>query len=128
MRLSEIRRTTPFRLTLMNGAVFALAVVALLGVIYWRAADYMADQMDVIVVEEARALTKGGPEGLPERIRQAVKADTRRVEQYGLFSEDGVPIAGNVRVLPRDLPIDGRPRELHERSLQPWRSEFTGLN
>jgi hypothetical protein len=34
MRPGELWRTTPFRLTLMNGAVFALALMALLGLIY----------------------------------------------------------------------------------------------
>jgi signal transduction histidine kinase len=119
MRLRELWRTTPFRLTLMNGAVFALAVVALLGLIYWETAGYMVRQMDAIVASEAKAVVGGGPEKLPQRIKQAVAADGRRIEYYGLFSEDGVWIAGNVRSLPAGLPIDGKPRELHGQGLQP---------
>jgi signal transduction histidine kinase len=119
MRLRELWRTTPFRLTLLNGAVFALAVMALLSLVYWETAGFMARQVDAIVLEQAKALPIGGAEHLPDRIRQAVAADARRIEYYGLFSEDGIWIAGNVRRLPAGLPIDGRPRELHEHGLQP---------
>nr|MEA2797064.1 hypothetical protein [Phenylobacterium sp.] len=119
MRPRELWRTTPFRLTLMNGAVFALAVMALLGLIYLQTAGYLARQIDGIVVSEAKALRLGGAERLPERVNQAVASDSRHIEHYGLFSEEGVWIAGNVRALPPGLPIDGKTRELHERGLQP---------
>jgi signal transduction histidine kinase len=119
MKPSEVWRTTPFRLTLMNGAVFALAVLALMGLIYQQTAGYLARQMDGIVISEARSLTLGGAEQLPERVTQAVAADTRHIEYYGLFSADGVWICGNVRVLPPGLPINGVPREIRAPHLQP---------
>ena len=43
MRSRELWRTTPFRLTLMNGAVFALAIVALLGLVYLQTAVKTGD-------------------------------------------------------------------------------------
>jgi signal transduction histidine kinase len=119
MRPRELWRTTPFRLTLMNGAVFALAVVALMGLIYQQTAGYLARQIDGIVVSEARNLKVGGAERLPERVTQAVGTDSRHIEYYGLFSADGVWISGNVRTLPPKLPIDGVPREIHAPNLQP---------
>lgn len=119
MRLAELWRTTPFRLTLVNGAVFACAVVALLGLIYWQTAGYMARQMDTIVVGEAHALAQGGPEGLPDRVRHAVAADERAVEYYGLFSADGAWLAGNVKQLPHGAVIDGAPREFKQQGFQP---------
>lgn len=103
----------------MNGAVFALAVMALLGLIYWRTAGYLAGQMDAVVVSEARALMSSRPEELPERVRQAVASDERRIEYYGLFSQDGVWITGNVHRLPPNLPVNGVPREIRQRGLQP---------
>src|SRR5258708_4839624 len=119
MRLRELWRTTPFRLTVINGGGFALAVMAPLRLIYLQTAGYLARQIDGIVVSEAKALRLGGAEKLPERVIQAVASDSRHIEYYGLFSEDGVWIAGNVRALPPGLPIDGKPRELHGRGLQP---------
>ncbi len=119
MRLRELWRTTPFRLTLMHGAVFAVAVMALMGLIYQQTAGYLARQIDGIVVSEARNLTLGGAEHLPERVTQAVATDSRHIEYYGLFSAEGIWISGNVRTLPPTLPIDGVPREIHARNLQP---------
>jgi signal transduction histidine kinase len=119
MRLSELWRTTPFRLTLINGCVFALAVMALLGLVYWETAGYVSRQLDAIVLNEAVAMASSGPERLPERVEQALAADGRRIEYYGLFSQDGVWVAGNVHTLPADLRADGRPHELHDARLQP---------
>jgi signal transduction histidine kinase len=119
MKRGELWRTTPFRLTLLNGAVFALAVMALMGLIYQQTAGYLARQIDGIVVSEARNLTLGGAERLPERVAQAVATDSRHIEYYGLFSAEGIWIAGNVRTLPPSLPMDGVPREIHVPNLQP---------
>ncbi len=119
MRLRELWRTTPFRLTLMNGAVFAIAVLALMGLIYQQTAGYLARQIDGIVISEARNLKVGGAEHLPERVTQAVATDSRHIEYYGLFSAEGIWISGNVRTLPPTLPIDGVPREIHVPNLQP---------
>lgn len=119
MCLSELWRTTPFRLTLVNGAVFAGGVMALLGLIYWQTAGYMARQMDIIVVAEAHALVQGDPQDLPDRVRRAVAVDERAVEYYGLFSPQGAWIAGNVRRLPARAQIDGEPREFRQEGFQP---------
>ena len=118
-RAAELWRTTPFRLTLLNGTVFALAVVALLGMIYWRTAGYMSQQLDAIVVAEARALASGDPASQPQRVRDAVAADSRAVSFYGLFAADGTPIAGNVRRLPPGAVFDGAPRDMQEAGFQP---------
>jgi signal transduction histidine kinase len=119
MRPRELWRTTPFRLTLFNGAVFALALMALLGLVYQQTAGYMARQIDGIVISEARNLAAGGAERLPERVTQAVASDTRHIEYYGLFSAEGIWICGNVRTLPANLPTDGVPREIRAPNLQP---------
>jgi signal transduction histidine kinase len=117
-RRSEARplslwRTTPFRLTAIYGGVFAAGVVALLWLVYVSAAGYLTSQMDQIVLGQAHALSAGPADTLPARIVQAEAADVRQVNYYGLFSAEGVWITGNVRALPRDLPIDGEPRQLN---------------
>jgi signal transduction histidine kinase len=118
MKWGELWRTTPFRLTVLNGAVFALAVLALTSLIYQQTAGYLGRQMDGIVISEARGLALGGAERLPERVNQAVAADARHIEYYGLFSAEGVWITGNVRALPRGFRIDGVPREIKAMNLQ----------
>ena len=119
MRRPELWRTTTFRLTLVYGAVFAAAVVALLGLIYGSAAVYLTQQMDEIVFGQARALKAASPAELPERVRAVESADGRNVYFHGLFSPRGDWIAGNVRRLPKDVPVDAVPRELREPGFQP---------
>jgi signal transduction histidine kinase len=119
MNRGEVWRTTPFRLTVLNGAVFSLAVLALTALIYQQTAGYLGRQMDGIVVSEARGLALGGAERLPERVNQAVAADARHIEYYGLFSAEGIWITGNVRALPPGFRIDGVPREIKAKNLQP---------
>jgi signal transduction histidine kinase len=106
-------RTTPFRLTVVYGGVFAAGVVALLWLVYVSAAGYLTRQMDQIVLGQANALSAGSAATLPDRIVLAQSADVRQVNYYGLFSADGVWITGNVRNVPHDLPIDGQPRQLN---------------
>lgn len=119
MRLRELWRASPFRLTLLNGAVFAVAVVFLLGMIYGRTAGYITRQLDAIIISEGTTLANGPADTLPQRVRAAVAADGRAIAYYGLFSEDGVYITGNVRTLPADAQADGEPRTLNEPGLQP---------
>ncbi|MDR3511534.1 MAG: HAMP domain-containing sensor histidine kinase [Caulobacteraceae bacterium] len=119
MRRPEIWRTTTFRLALVYGAVFAAGVVALLGLIYASAAVFLTHQMDEIVIGQARALQSVPAAALPEQMRQVETQDVRNVNFYGLFSRDGAWIAGNVRRLPADVPVNGVPRELRGPGFQP---------
>src|ERR1700761_6918335 len=112
MRRPELWRTTPFRLALVYGAVFAAGVVALLGLIYFSAAIYLTHQMDEIVIGQAHALAGDAPANLPERLREIETEDVRNVNYYGLFSRDGAWIAGNAKRLPAGVPVDGLSREL----------------
>ena len=115
----ELWRTTTFRLTLVYGAVFAAGVVALLSLIYASAAVYLTQQMDQIVIGQARALQGASPAALPERLREVETQDVRGVNFYGLFTRDGAWVAGNVHRLPEDVPLNGVPRELREPGVQP---------
>ena len=115
----DLWRTTTFRLTLVYGAVFAAAIFALLGLVYWSTAGYITGQMDQIVLGQAHGLHSASAAALPEAIRAAERQDGRNVNFYGLFSADGEWVAGNVRRLPRNIPLDGVPRELREAGFQP---------
>jgi signal transduction histidine kinase len=119
MRRGELWRTTTFRLTLVYGAVFAAGVVALLGLIYASAAVYLTQQMDQIVIGQARALQGFAPQELPKKVREVQTQDVRNVNFYGLFTPERAWIAGNVHDLPPDVPLNGVPRELKGSRFQP---------
>jgi len=112
-------RTTAFRLTVLYAAVFIAGVMALLALVYVGVAGFLTNQMDQIIIGQARGLSSGPADTLPARIVQAESADIRQVNYYGLFSADGTWITGNVRVLPAYLRIDAHPSELRGPHFQP---------
>ena len=119
MRRSELWRTTTFRLTMVYGAVFAAGVMALLSLVYASAAVFLTQQMDEIVIGQARAFHGVPSSALPEKVREVEIQDVRNVNFYGLFTPDGVWIAGNVHRLPQGAPLNGIPRDLREPGFQP---------
>lgn len=112
MRIRELWKISRFRLTFLYGAIFAVGIMLLVGLIYWQTAGYMGRQMDQVIRVEAGALVSVAPETLPGRIRDEIQRDARHINLYGLFSSEGVWITGNVRSLPPDLKVDGAPHAL----------------
>jgi signal transduction histidine kinase len=112
----ELWQISRFRLTLLYGALFAVGVIGLLGLVYWQTAGFMAAQVDQILEVEAREFVKGGPAVLPKWINQDIARDARRISYYGLFSADGTWITGNIDHIPRILETDAPPRELSARA------------
>ena len=115
----EIWRTTPFRLTLLYGAAFAIGVVVVLGLTYASTVVFITGQMNQIVVGQARGLDDVPPAALAQTFRELEAQDIRHVYYFGLFRRDGEWIAGNVHRLPPGTPADGRPRELRQPGYQP---------
>lgn len=111
MPISPFWRTWRFRRTLIYGVALAGLLAGMLGLIYVQTAGYLGREADKILRVETAALEKSPPAALPQRIEQAVRNDPRHIEIYGLFSSEGVRIAGNAPGLER-LPPDGGSREL----------------
>jgi signal transduction histidine kinase len=114
VRLTELWGIARFRLTVTYGAMVFVAMLVLLGLIYWQTAGYLGRQVDGILQVEAHAFLKDDPAALPGRIEQDLARDPRHVDLFGLFSRDGVWITGNVRALPAGIVIDGPPKALRK--------------
>jgi signal transduction histidine kinase len=108
MRLSEVWRTTTFRLTALYGVVFALGVVGLLGLVYVQSTVYLTQRADRILKTEADAIAQASPGQMAPRIDEALALNGAQSNIYALFAPDGSWIAGNLRAYPRGLPLDGR--------------------
>jgi signal transduction histidine kinase len=112
MRISELWRTTTFRLTILYGLVFALGTMALLGMVYLQSAVYLTRRVDGILNTEADALARSPPQALSQRIDEALALNGDQTNVFALFSAHGVRIAGNLQVLPSALRVGGRPVEI----------------
>ncbi len=108
-----LRRTTTFRLTLLFGAVFATGIALLLGLVYAQTAGYLTQRVDRALVAEATLLEKSGPAFIIRRFQQEVARDP--LNSLGLFSASGEQVAGDTRLRPPDLPLDGTPRDAPHR-------------
>ncbi len=111
MRLSEIWRTTTFRLSLLFGLLFAVGTVALLAMVYLRSAVYLTHRVDDILAAEASAQMRERPEALRPTIEAALTINGRN-SVFALFSPTGAHEAGNLQNLPKDLEPQGRPVEI----------------
>lgn len=108
---ARLSRTTAFRLTLTYAAALLFGVVALVGLIYWQAAQYMSRQGEAMVLGEMRQLLYLEAGQLPEEIERLQLGDLRRVISYGLFDAQGRHRHGRLATLPENLPVDGKPRD-----------------
>ena len=112
MRLSELWRTTTFRLTLVYGLVFSFGVIALLGMVYLQSAVYLTRRVDGILSTEAAALVASPPAQLRDRIDTDLLLSGPNTNVVALFSANGRRIAGNLHSLPAKLAVDGAPIEI----------------
>lgn len=111
MRLSEIWRTSTFRLSLLYGLLFAVGTVALLAMVYARSAVYLTHRVDDILAAEASAQLRVPRSALRPTIEAALTINGRS-SVFALFAPDGTRETGNLRRLPAGLEPGGRPIEM----------------
>ena len=110
--LTELWRITSFRLTVLYGALFALAVIGLLALIYAQTARYQNQQVDQILGSEARVFASATREQQRIDIAYELTRDIRHINFFGLFGPDGTVLAGNLGRVPKELALDGKPHAL----------------
>ena len=112
--LTELWRLTSFRLTVIYGGLFALAVLGLLGLIYAETARYQNQQVDQILRSEAHVFSTTSDNQVTADIAFEIERDIRHINFFGLFGSDGRAIAGNLAHIPVQLVLDGKPHAFDE--------------
>ena len=115
MPIRDLWSVARFRLTLFYGALFALGVLTVLGLVYWQTEGYMIRQVDKIVGQEMRQFRAEPPQKLADALAQDLAHDFRRIDFLGLFDADGKRILGNIPVYPTDLALGEPSRRLAAR-------------
>src|SRR5882724_11050612 len=124
MDRAYIIRSNTFRWALAVAGVFAVFVIVLFGFIYWQADQYLIARSDKMIGSQLNFIA-----GLPSErrlgaINEHLEQDSRGVQYAGLFSADGLRIAGNLERLPPDLQIDDSVRSISvERTLPAGRKK-----
>src|ERR1700761_4266139 len=100
LRFRDIRNTSTFRLTILLGSVFAIGVVAMLGLIYGLTARELNARSDRILRAEAMSLQSVPADQLPQRIRLEMERTASGFNYFALLSPKSERIIGNLRPRP----------------------------
>src|ERR1700738_1058724 len=110
VRLSDLRRTTSFRLALLFLAVLGPASLPLFVFLYWQTAGYLKSGTDEWLARELASLVAASPSQLIEHLNQHAARDPEGDRPFALFDAAGHGVAGKGATLPTPSPSD-RPFE-----------------
>ena len=105
--LPEFTRTTTFRWAIAVASVFAVYILVLFSIIYWRTEHYLTARTDAVVMQQVEVFSAATPEERLIAIDQFLRQDPRGVQHAGLFAADGHRIAGNLERIPEGVAING---------------------
>ncbi|WMJ69610.1 HAMP domain-containing sensor histidine kinase [Stenotrophomonas sp. 24(2023)] len=106
-KLSDGWRSSSSRLLGLYSLLFVAWSCVLLGVLYWRVSLYLDELAQSAVLQRAHLFEHFTGDGLAEALRENRRYDVHGIDAYGLFSAQGEPLAGVLRALPPQLPLDG---------------------
>ena len=111
MALSELPRTTGFRLALLFLVLFGAASLTLFGFLYWQTNRYLTDELDEWMRGEILQLVAASPDERRVRLERHAALDPEGRRPFGLFDAQERRVAGNAanvpaRMSPLDLPFE----------------------
>jgi signal transduction histidine kinase len=109
VRLTELPRTTSFRLAMLFAGLFGLAALALFGFLYWRTAGYISTNVDAWLARETAARALSSASELETLLDARARIDPDGRTLIALFNPDGSRLAGNRARLPASLTAMDRP-------------------
>ena len=100
-------RTATFRWTVAVAGMFAVYIVLLFAVVYWRTERYLTARSDAVITMQVQTFASATPERRLVAIEEFLRQDPRMVQYAGLFTAEGQRLTGNLERMPSDLRIDG---------------------
>ncbi|MGF6439484.1 sensor histidine kinase [Paraburkholderia youngii] len=101
MRLTDLHRTTGFRLATLFLALFGAAALVLFSYLYVEITGFEKERIDDWLVREHAGVRREAAADLVESFNRQSQYDTRNQRPFGLFDPAGRRIAGG---FPGDLP------------------------
>ena len=108
IRMKDILANERFRLSVYFSATAVLLTLVLFGFIFWQTASAETRRIDAFLTLEAQQVADQPEFELRRAVETRLANDFHRVNFVGLFSADGVALAGNLRRLPDGVFADGR--------------------
>ncbi|MFC4762230.1 sensor histidine kinase [Dyella koreensis] len=113
MLRTSLLRTAAFRMAMIQAALFAALVAALLGIAWWSVSDYAEAQLRADVKTDIASLLQAAADGtLTQQIRQRVAVMPVGPDYYLLADATGHRLAGNLAYRPakvgwHTVPLQG---------------------
>ena len=105
MRLTDLPRTTSFRLSVLFLALFGVSSMVFFGFLYWQATTYLNSSVDHWIQRDS-VVYLGSPGDIVPRLTTHAERDPDAWRPFGLFDRYGRYIAGNLKSLPeRPVPF-----------------------
>jgi signal transduction histidine kinase len=108
VRLTELHRTTSFRLATLFLALFGFVAVLLFGYLYIEITGFESERVDDLLVREYAEMHRQDPGTLLSRFEQQSLNDPGGQRPYGLFGAQGRHLAGGLSRRP-DIPYFDKP-------------------
>lgn len=111
MRLTELPRTTSFRLALLFLALFGTCSLLLFAFVYWQTVGYMRGDQDEFLQRQLTFYSTLPPTDRVQRLREHPRNDPGNRRPFSEFDAQGNWLVGNLSVLPAELrqanhPVD----------------------
>jgi signal transduction histidine kinase len=100
--------STGFRWLSVYALIFAVSVMSLVGYIGWSATGVVERDTDIVMRWQLSYFDSIDDALLPDTIRERLEDERMHSNYFGLFNENGQYLAGDIRAVPPDLPLDGR--------------------
>jgi signal transduction histidine kinase len=105
VRLTEIPRTTSFRLSVLFLALFGVATLGFFGFLYWQANSYLTSSVDHWIQRDSVVYLNNTGD-IVRMLGTHAERDPDAWRPFGLFDSSGQYIAGNLHALPqRPVPV-----------------------
>lgn len=125
-RLSDVCRTTSFRLAMLFLALFGLASLVLFGFMYVEVKSFMRGKVDEWVLREEQDFGRRPLDDIVRRLKDRAAGEADAGRPMALFDKTGSLIAGNAISLPDSIADAGAISNLRLSGL-PGRTHFRGV-
>jgi len=109
VRLTDLHRTTSFRLATLFLAMFGVVSLLLFAYLYFEITGFEIERVDDWLQREHAALVREGPDELVARFDHESQFDPRHQRPFALFDTQGKHIAGGLPGDRPELPYFDRP-------------------
>ena len=106
--LTEILRSTAFRLACGFAGFFGATTLLLFAFIYWQTAGFEIRRIETVLMEDARSEAARPPDAVRRSVETRVINDFHHFTFAAVFGADGTRIDGDLDTLPDGVPMDGK--------------------